>query len=133
MRFIRTAISALTRYSASAIGAILIGLALVIASAMPAAAQHSNTVSWQPGVGGGTVTGYNVKRSLVSGGPYTTVGTTTTALSYVDTLSLVEGTTYFFVVTATGPGGESAPSNEAKGTIPFSVPSNPSNTTVVSK
>jgi hypothetical protein len=41
----------------------------------------------------------------------------------------VEGTTYFYVVTAVGPGGESVNSNEATALIPVSKPSPPSNLT----
>ncbi len=58
-------------------------------------------------------TGYNVKRGVTKGGAYTTVGTSATT-SYADTTA-VAGTTYYYVVTATGAGGESANSNEASG------------------
>ncbi len=42
---------------------------------------------------------YSIQRSLVSGGPYTNVGTTTVP-SFVDT-SVVKGTTYYYIVNAT--------------------------------
>ena len=54
---------------------------------------------------------YNVKRSLVSGGSYTTMGGPT-ATNYVDT-DVTNGTTYYYVVSATNLVGESANSVEA--------------------
>lgn len=57
-------------------------------------------------------TSYNVKRATVSGGPYTTVSSPTSA-TYTDT-SVTNGTTYYYVVTAVNAQGESAASNEAR-------------------
>jgi fibronectin type 3 domain-containing protein len=59
-------------------------------------------------------TGYHVKRSTVSGGPYTQVGSPT-ATSYIDN-ALTNGTKYFYVVSAVNTAGESANSNQASGT-----------------
>jgi hypothetical protein len=56
-------------------------------------------------------TGYNLKRSLVSGGPYTNVASQS-MLTFTNT-GLVNGTTYFYIVTATNLAGESANSIEA--------------------
>ena len=108
---------------------LLVTIALFsVTSAFAQTAQHSVTLTWTAGSGGGTVAGYNVYRGVASGGPYTmqnpSSGSVKT-LNYVDTTSLVEGTTYFYVVTATGPGGESVKSNEVSGLIPFSAPSAP--------
>lgn len=70
-----------------------------------------------------TATSYNVKRATVSGGPYTTVGTSTST-SFTNT-GLTNGTTYFYVVSAVNAAGESANSAPASAT-----PSAPAGTTV---
>ncbi len=78
-----------------------------------ATASDANvTLAWTAVAG---ATGYNVKRSTASGGPYTTVASGVTATSYVDT-TVTNGTTYYYVVTATGANGESGNSNEASAT-----------------
>ena len=59
-----------------------------------------------------TATSYNVKRSTTSGGPYTTIAPNVTGTSYSDTAVSV-GTTYFYVVSAVNPTGESPNSNQA--------------------
>ena len=58
---------------------------------------------------------YNVKRSLTSGGPYTTVQTGVTATSYTNT-ALTTGTTYYYVVSAVNASGEGGNSNEDNAT-----------------
>jgi hypothetical protein len=55
--------------------------------------------------------GYNVKRGLASGGPYTLLASASAA-SYADA-SVSNGTTYYYVVTAYNTAGESGNSNEA--------------------
>jgi hypothetical protein len=64
-----------------------------------------------------TVTGYNVYRGTITGGPYTKItGSPVATLSFMDSDPLlVIATTYFYVVTAVNSGGES----------PFSLESNP--------
>src|SRR5204862_158569 len=57
-------------------------------------------------------TGYNVKRSTTSGGPYATVGPGVAGPTYIDS-GITNGTTYYYVVTALSGGGESTPSSEA--------------------
>lgn len=60
-------------------------------------------------------TGYNLKRATVSGGLYTAVTNGVAGGSYVDT-GLTNGTTYYYVLTATNQFGESAPSSEVSAT-----------------
>jgi hypothetical protein len=55
---------------------------------------------------------YNVKRSLTSGGPYTQVASSITDLLTYSDVGLAEGT-YYYVVSAITPTGETAISNEA--------------------
>lgn len=55
-------------------------------------------------------TSYNVKRSVTTGGPYSTIASCT-ALSYVDT-TLANGVTYYYVVSAVNGNGEGANSSE---------------------
>ncbi len=98
-------------------------------------APHCAVLSWTPGTGGSLATGFNVKRATVTGGPYTQVGSVTAPTVTFTDLSgtgnvLVEGTKYFWVVTATGLGGESVPSPEVSGTVPFSPPQAPTGPTV---
>jgi hypothetical protein len=56
--------------------------------------------------------GYNVKRATTSGGPYTIIASNLTVASYTDT-AVVNGTTYYYVVSAQNSLGESANSSEA--------------------
>ena len=60
-----------------------------------------------------TATSYNVKRSGTPGGPYTSVGTPSNT-SFVDT-GLVNGSTYYYVVSASNAGGEGPNSSEVIG------------------
>ncbi len=62
----------------------------------------------------GSVTGadsYNIKRSLTANGPFTTIGASLTP-GYQDTTA-VNGTTYYYEVTAVNRVGEGSPSNVA--------------------
>ncbi len=79
--------------------------------------SHSVTLTWTASTS--TVSGYNVYRSIVSGGPYTKLNSTlVAATTYTDT-SVQSGQTYFFVATAVDSSGvESADSTEVSATIP---------------
>jgi len=56
-------------------------------------------------------TSYNVKRATVSGGPYATIRSQA-GTSFTDT-AVINGTTYYYVVTASNAAGESAASAQA--------------------
>lgn len=66
-------------------------------------------LEWQPAAGAAS---YTVKRSLIDGGPYEVVTKGLTDFSYVDE-TVKNEVTYYYVVTATGPAGESGLSNQA--------------------
>ncbi|WP_301002435.1 fibronectin type III domain-containing protein [Capsulimonas corticalis] len=70
------------------------------------------TLSWTSVTG---AVGYNVKRSQIKGGPYTTIFANQTTTSYIDR-NVNFGSTYYYVVTAVNLFGESASSNEASAT-----------------
>jgi cellulose 1,4-beta-cellobiosidase len=69
------------------------------------AGNNQVTLLWTVAMGS-TATGFNIKRSLVPGGPYITIGTSV-AQNYHD-LTAVNGTTYYYVVSSTNACGESA-------------------------
>jgi hypothetical protein len=68
-------------------------------------------LSWTASPG---ATSYNLKRATINGGPHTTV-TNVTATNYTD-ISLSNGTTYYYVVSALNAGGESANSSQVSAT-----------------
>lgn len=71
------------------------------------------SLSWTAGTG---AKAYNVKRSTIAGGPYTTIATNVTDTTFIDN-TVTNGTTYYYVVTAfDGNGNESTKSNEASAT-----------------
>ena len=78
---------------------------------------HSVSLSWDDT--GAQISGYNVYRSTISGGPYSKInGALVVPTNYSDT-SVVSGTTYFYVVTAVGTSGmESAFSNQTTAAVP---------------
>lgn len=67
---------------------------------------------------GTVVTGYNLYRSTVAGGPYAKVATqaTTAVTATLTDNTVVGGTTYFFVATALNQTSESGPGPEKSGT-----------------
>ncbi len=79
--------------------------------------SHNVTLNWVASTSSG-VTGYNVYRGSTSGGPYTLIGSSSTAVTYTD-FKVAAGASYFYVVTAIdSSGAESGYSNEAQGTVP---------------
>lgn len=89
---------------------------------------HQAELNWDAPTTGDPVQSYNIKRSTVQTGPFTSVGTSTTT-SFIDT-NVVAGTTYYYEVDAVNAAGESSPSNEVTVSIPFSLPGAPSNLVV---
>ncbi len=79
--------------------------------------SHSVTLTWAASTS--TVSGYNVYRSTVSGGPYTKLNSTlVAATTYVDT-AVQAGQTYYYVVTSVeSTGAESADSAQVSATVP---------------
>jgi hypothetical protein len=80
-------------------------------------AQHSVTLSWSDtGTG---ISGYNIYRSTVSGGPYSKVNSAVVVPTTYTDSAVTSGTTYYYVVTATAPSGaESAYSNQIAAKVP---------------
>ena len=88
------------------------------------ATSGSNLVSLSWSAAAGSPTGYNVKRSTVSGGPYTTIGTATApTVTYND--SVLGGQTCYYVVTATNGVGESANSAQVSASPILAPPAAP--------
>jgi len=66
-------------------------------------------LSWNPAA---DATGYNLKRSLTNGGPYSVIATNLAGLAVTNS-GLANGVNYFYVVSATNAAGESANSAPA--------------------
>jgi fibronectin type 3 domain-containing protein len=81
------------------------------------------SLTWTGSAG---ATSYSVKRGVATGGPYTTLATGVTTTNYTDSNGLVNGQTFYYVVTASNSSGESGNSNQAAVT-PITIPSAPTN------
>jgi hypothetical protein len=114
-------------------------LTLIFAVAL-FAQTDSITLSWPPNAAGGTVTTYDVFRSLTAtvvttSGLYATVAAsacTQTTCSYVDT-AVIEGTTYWYEIEACNATGCSGPTPAVSATVPFQIPNVPATPTIVAK
>ncbi len=74
------------------------------------------------------LTGYNLYRGTMAGGPYTYLDSTDPATLFYDDLNVTNGTTYYYVATATySEAPESEYSNEAMATPEAFVPNPPLN------
>ncbi|MDE3099021.1 MAG: DUF4982 domain-containing protein [Verrucomicrobiota bacterium] len=108
--------------TASGAGLTSANVTLTAANVLPApaapvglvavAGNQQVTVGWD--LVPGAIT-YNVKRATTSGGPYTTIASNTADLGLVDG-NVVNGTTYYYVVSAFNADGESVNSSEASAT-----------------
>jgi len=89
------------------------GTTVFVAPAAPTAISGPNklAVSWRGSIG---ATSYNVKRSTTSGSGYTTIASVSTP-NYIDN-NVINGTTYYYVVSAVKPGQETKNSSEASST-----------------
>jgi hypothetical protein len=87
------------------------------ASAVPPPTQHTVSLSWSASVSP-NISGYNVYRSTLSGGPYTKVNSGLLgATAYVDK-TVSSGQTYYYVTTAVNSSNaESGYSNEAAAVV----------------
>ncbi|MEA2417146.1 MAG: hypothetical protein QOI58_3803 [Thermoanaerobaculia bacterium] len=96
-----------------------VGAPAAPAGVIATAGDTQVSLAWNSVAG---ATSYNVKRSTVSGSGYSTIVSPTTT-SYTDT-GLTNGTTYYYVITAVGPGGESVNSSEVSATpaVPPAAP-----------
>ena len=108
---------------------LLVNLAAPASLSAVAGSAAQVTLSWPASAG---ATSYHVKRSLVSGGPYVGVGCTS-ATTYTDS-GLTNGTTYYYVVSASytagqDAGGESTDSAEASAIAQANPPVAPTGVT----
>ena len=92
-----------------------------ISSDVPPSGVTANVSAQQVALtwwGSANATSYNIKSSTVSGGPYTTIGTVSSSddLVYVDS-TVANGGTYYYVVSAVTPSGETPDSSEAVAVI----------------
>ena len=102
------------------------GVAPATPSGFAAAAGDAQVVLTWTAVSGATT--YNVKRGTATGGPYTTINSSTT-ITFTDT-GRTNGTTYYYVVSAVNTYGESANSVEKSaspvaGVVDITVTVNP--------
>ncbi len=91
----------------------------VFPASLTAVGSNAQVVLTWPATTGAT--SYNVKRGTSAGNETVTVATGLSGTSYTN-ISLINGTTYYYVITATGSGGTSGNSPEASAT-PFATSS----------
>ncbi len=85
-----------------------------VPSTLTATATNSQTaLTWAASSGSGTIT-YNILRSLSSGSGYASIASGVSGTSYTDT-SLINGTTYYYVIQSSNIAGNSANSSEISG------------------
>ena len=107
-------------YETISVGRLNVNSALHTCIAPPPAPTSLNavggdtrvTLTWPSVLG---ATGYQVKRSLTAGGPYTIIADGHKAAQYID-INVVNRTTYYYVVSTVNLVGESGNSSEASAT-----------------
>src|ERR1035437_8536544 len=104
-----------TFYGVTCTGTVLVPS--VPAGVTATAGVEQVTLNWQAS---SNTASYNIGRSTVSGGPYTTVGNTTVT-NFTD-VNLAGRTTYYYVVTAVTPGSQSGNSAQVSATPSANVP-----------
>lgn len=92
----------------------------VPANLIATAANGPIVINWSASPG---AISYKLKRATVNGGPYTTI-TNIFDINYSDA-NVSGGTTYYYVVSAVNPSGESANSTPANATASLTIPSAP--------
>jgi cellulose 1,4-beta-cellobiosidase len=101
--------SGVSNEASTAVGCTLPGAPTGLTAA---GADGQATLSWSAVA---VANSYKVKRATTSGGPYSTVASSVTTTQYVNG-SLVNGTTYFYVVSSVNACGESAASAQVSAT-----------------
>jgi hypothetical protein len=87
------------------------------ATADPVTIQHSVTLSWTASASANVV-GYNIYRSMASGGPFTEIHALVSGTSYIDS-TVSSGHSYYYVATAVdGSNNESGYSNQVTAVVP---------------
>ena len=114
-------------------GATLMSTPLMSAPAAPTglvatAGNAQVALTWTASSG---ATSYKINRSTTNGGPYTNIATVTTS-SYTDS-AVTNGTTYYYVVTASNSAGQGPPSIQSAATpaMPTVVPAAPASVNAV--
>ena len=115
--YVVEAVNAAGASAASAQASATTGLAAPTGVTATAASATQVNVAWTAVAG---ATSYTVQRSTTSGGPYSTVGSPTTA-SFSDT-GLTTNTTYYYVVIAVNASGSSLPSGQVSTTTLTAAP-----------
>jgi Abnormal spindle-like microcephaly-assoc'd, ASPM-SPD-2-Hydin len=82
-----------------------------------AAAAHTVTLNWAKSASS-TVTGYDVYRGTVSGGPYTQIGSTSSSVLDFSDTSVQANVEYFYVVTSVASGEQSGYSSQVAVSVP---------------
>lgn len=84
----------------------------------------SVTLNWNPDSTASPIPSYTLRRSIVSGGPYTTIAKNIPGSTYRD-VSVTNGQTYYYVVAASNNTGTSKNSAEVSISVSVAVPDGP--------